>query len=244
MHSPSSLWNGAIIDSVLQELQTRCRDENWPIHWSDTYLRALIVDRYTRLRTMWRKTQPKLTEKGTLETPAETETRLVAERETMLKANHQTTRRRNKYYWQTVVIKNLVKLKMEEKEDDVDAWKWLKDLITSLGEHGMSSEESGVKNKVEVVLRVKNLPWRHSIERELDLIDLQQLLNGDIFAPQGARPLQRIRAPGNPASARPAVKGLPIALYDRLWIAELSQWKLEALHIADVPFPWMKIAIS
>ncbi|KAI6120546.1 hypothetical protein EV401DRAFT_1399360 [Pisolithus croceorrhizus] len=36
MHGPSSLWNGAIIDSVLQELQTRCRDENWPIHRSDT----------------------------------------------------------------------------------------------------------------------------------------------------------------------------------------------------------------
>ncbi|KAI6095071.1 hypothetical protein F5141DRAFT_967601, partial [Pisolithus sp. B1] len=169
MHSPSSLWNGAIIDSVLQELQTRCRDENWPIHRSDTYLRALIVDRYRRLRTVWRKAQPKLTEKGTLETPAETETRLVAERETVLKANRQTTRRRN------------VCPSTEEKEDDVDAWKWLKDLITSLGEHGMSSEESGVENEVEVVLRVKNLPWRRSIERELDLIDLQRLLDGDIF---------------------------------------------------------------
>ncbi|KAI6120547.1 hypothetical protein EV401DRAFT_2170465, partial [Pisolithus croceorrhizus] len=192
----------------------------------------LIVDRYRRLRTVWRKAQPKLTEKGTLETPAETETRLVAERETVLKANRQTTHRHN------------VCPSTEEKEDDVDAWKWLKDLITSLGEHGMSSEESGVENEVEAVLRVKNLPWHRSIERELDLIDLQRLLDGDIFAPQGARPLRRIRAPGNPASARPAVKGLPIALYDRSWIAELSQRQLEALHIADVPFPWMKIAIS
>ncbi|KAI6013802.1 hypothetical protein BKA83DRAFT_4499841 [Pisolithus microcarpus] len=227
MHSPSSLWNGAIIDNILQDLQTRCRNENWPIH-----------------RTVWRKAQPKLTEKGTLETPAETETRLVAERETLLKANRQTTRRHNKYCRRTTVVKNLVKLKMEENEDDVDAWKWLKDLITSLGERGMSSEESGVENEVEVVLRVKNLPWRRSIERELDLIDLQRLLDGDIFAPQGARPLRRIRAPGNPASARPAVKGLPIALYDRSWIAELSQRQLEALHIADTPFPWMKIAVS
>ncbi|KAI6017279.1 hypothetical protein BKA83DRAFT_4017323, partial [Pisolithus microcarpus] len=165
MHSPSSLWNGAIIDNILQDLQMRCRNENWPIHRSDTYLRTLVVDRYRRLRTVWRKAQPKLTEKGTLETPAETETRLVAERETLLKANRQTTRRHN----------------MEENEDDVDAWKWLKDLITSLGERGMSSEESGVENEVEVVLRVKNLPWCRSIERELDLIDLQRLLDGDIF---------------------------------------------------------------
>ncbi|KIK20280.1 hypothetical protein PISMIDRAFT_13113 [Pisolithus microcarpus 441] len=244
MHSPSSLWNGAIIDNILQDLQTRCRNENWPIHRSDTYLRTLVVDRYRRLRTVWRKAQPKLTEKGTLEMPAETETRLVAERETLLKANRQTTHRHNKYCRRTTVVKNLVKLKMEENEDDIDAWKWLKDLITSLGKHGMSSEESGVENEVEVVLHVKNLPWHRSIERELDLIDLQRLLDRDIFALQGARPLQRIRAPGNLASARPAIKGLPIALYDRSWIAELSQWQLEALHIADTPFPWMKIAVS
>ncbi|KAI6147514.1 hypothetical protein EDD17DRAFT_1648539, partial [Pisolithus thermaeus] len=179
-----------IIDSILQDLQTRCRDENWPIH-----------------QTMWRKAQPKLTEKGTLEMPAETETQLVAEWETLLKANHQMMHHHNKYHQQTTVVKNLVKLKMEENEDDIEAWKWLEDLITSLGEHGMSSEESGVKNEVEV----------------LNLIDLQQLLD---------------------ASARPAVKGLPIALYDRSWIAELSQQQLEALHITDIPFPWMKIAVS
>ncbi|KAI6098664.1 hypothetical protein EDD16DRAFT_1527163 [Pisolithus croceorrhizus] len=131
---------------------------------------------------MWRKAQPKLTEKGTLEMPAETETQLVAEWETLLKANHQMMHHHNvcpsvsinvleadatceqKYHQQTTVVKNLVKLKMEENEDDIEAWKWLEDLITSLGEHGMSSEESGVKNEVEVVLCIKKLPWHHSIQ--------------------------------------------------------------------------------
>ncbi|KAI6128615.1 hypothetical protein EDD16DRAFT_1458983, partial [Pisolithus croceorrhizus] len=165
MRGPSSAWNGAIIDNLLRALQTRCKDENWPIHRSDAYLRSLIVDRYRRLRTVWRNAQPKLTGKGVLETPAETESRLVAAREALLKANRQTTRRRN----------------AEENEDDADAWKWLKDLTTTLGEHGMSSEESGIENEVEVVLRVKTLPWRRSVERELDLIDLQRLLDDDIF---------------------------------------------------------------
>ncbi|KAI6102400.1 hypothetical protein EDD16DRAFT_1525630 [Pisolithus croceorrhizus] len=237
MRGPSSAWNGAIIDNLLRALQTRCKDENWPIHRSDAYLRSLIVDRYRRLRTVWRNAQPKLTGKGVLETPAETESRLVAAREALLKANRQTTRRRNS-------VENLAKLKAEENEDDADAWKWLKDLTTTLGEHGMSSEESGIENEVEVVLRVKTLPWRRSVERELDLIDLQRLLDDDIFAPQGARPLRRIRAPGNPVSTRPVVKGLPTALYDRAWIAELSQRQLEALHIANVSFPWMKVAVS
>ncbi|KAI6106844.1 hypothetical protein EV401DRAFT_1892351 [Pisolithus croceorrhizus] len=189
MCSPSSAWNGAIIDNLLRALQTRCKDENWPIHWSDAYLRSLIVDRYRRLRTVWRNAQPKLTGKGVLETPAETESRLVAAREALLKANCRMTRRRNKYCQQMAVIENLAKLKVEENKDDADAWKWLKDLTTTLGKHGMSSEESGIKNEVEVVLHVKTLPWHRSVERELDLIDLQRLLDDDIFAPQGAQPL-------------------------------------------------------
>ncbi|KAI6156051.1 hypothetical protein EDD17DRAFT_1489976, partial [Pisolithus thermaeus] len=162
MRSPSSAWNGAIIDNLLRALQTRCKDENWPIHRSDAYLRSLIVDRYRQLRTVWRNAQPKLTGKGVLETLAETESRLVAAREALLKANRQMMRRRN-----------VSKLKAEENEDNADAWKWLKDLTTTLGEHGMSSEESGIENEVEVVLHVKTLPWRRSVERELDLIDLQ-----------------------------------------------------------------------
>ncbi|KAI6099445.1 hypothetical protein EDD16DRAFT_1526649 [Pisolithus croceorrhizus] len=91
-----------------------------------------------------------------------------------------------KYCQWMAVIENLAKLKAEENEDDAHAWKWLKDLTTTLGEHGMSSEESGIKNEVEVVLCVKTLPWHRSVEQELDLIDLQQLLDDDIIAPQGA----------------------------------------------------------
>ncbi|KAI6028172.1 hypothetical protein EDC04DRAFT_2527099, partial [Pisolithus marmoratus] len=55
MHGPSSVWNIAVIDNLLQALQAECNNENWPVRWSDAYLRTLIVDHYKRLRTMWRK---------------------------------------------------------------------------------------------------------------------------------------------------------------------------------------------
>ncbi|KAI6014354.1 hypothetical protein EDC04DRAFT_2904115 [Pisolithus marmoratus] len=96
--------------------------------------------------------------------PAETETWLVAEWNALLKANCQTMHHHNKYYQQLAVVEYLVKLKMEENEDDIDTWKWLKDLLACLGKHGMSSEESGVENNVEIVLYMKNLPWHHSIK--------------------------------------------------------------------------------
>jgi hypothetical protein len=70
-------------------------EESWPIQRSDGYVRALLADRYRRLRTTWRKAQPKLTDKGILETPAETEARLLAERQAVLKGSRQTTRRCN-----------------------------------------------------------------------------------------------------------------------------------------------------
>ncbi|KAI6166753.1 hypothetical protein EDD17DRAFT_1505109 [Pisolithus thermaeus] len=154
MCSPLSAWNGAIIDNLLWALQTQCKDKNWPIHWSDAYLRSLIVDHYRQLRTVWRNAQPKLMGKGVLETPAETESQLVAAWEALLK----------RYCQQMAVVENLAKLKVEENEDDANAWKWLKDLTTTIGKYGMSSEESGIKNEVEVALHVKTLPWHCSVE--------------------------------------------------------------------------------
>ncbi|KAG1865296.1 hypothetical protein F4604DRAFT_1538517, partial [Suillus subluteus] len=56
-----------------------------------------------------------------------------------------------------------------------------KKLVRTLGEAGMSSEESDVENDIETVLRVKNMTWRRAIERELDIIDHQRMLDDDIF---------------------------------------------------------------
>ncbi|KAI6161402.1 hypothetical protein EDD17DRAFT_1509127 [Pisolithus thermaeus] len=73
-----SPWNSAVLGILCQQLKDQCTTEQWPMQWPDTYIRQLLTERYKRLRTTWRNAQPKLTEKGTVETPAETEARLVA----------------------------------------------------------------------------------------------------------------------------------------------------------------------
>ena len=78
--------------------------------------------------------------------------------------------------------------------------------------------------------------WCRPIEQELDLIDLQCLLDSDVFAPQGSHPLCRIRASGNPMSSRTAVTGLPMAMYDRAWVAGLTQRQVEVLDVSPVNF--------
>ncbi|KAI6095877.1 hypothetical protein EDD16DRAFT_1440133, partial [Pisolithus croceorrhizus] len=130
----SSPWNTRILELLCQELQARREEENWPIKKSDNYIMDILRERYKRLRTVWRNAQPKLTSKGVLETPAETEARLVEGRLQTGKESRQANRRRNKYHRRVMVLDEMVKLKSEVQDDDLQSWKWLQSLIKTLGE--------------------------------------------------------------------------------------------------------------
>jgi len=138
---------------------------------------------------------------------------------------------------------HIVKLKTEGGDNDINSWRWLQDIINFLGEHGMSSEESAVENKVEHVLCVKQMEWWRSIDQELEIVDTECLIGNDIFSPQGAQLVKCICAPDNPGTSRKAVQGLPIDLYDSAWIADLTQRELETLGIPKDRFIWRKIAV-
>ncbi|KAG2739433.1 hypothetical protein P692DRAFT_20755900 [Suillus brevipes Sb2] len=226
-HGSSTPWNAKILDILLEKLQMRSMEEKWPFPRSDGYYKAILEDRYKRLRTGWRAAQPKITAKGVLETGAEVEERLIAKRDRNLKSIRQTTRRRSKYTRRATILQKVIELKKEDEDDDLPAWQWLQKLIKTLGDDGMSSEESDIENDVECVLRVKNMTWRRGIERELSVIDNQRVLDDDIFAPQGSKPMKRIRAPGNSTTLRSPVTGLPKALYDAKWIDGLTKGQVE-----------------
>ncbi|KIN98779.1 hypothetical protein M404DRAFT_31098 [Pisolithus tinctorius Marx 270] len=108
----------------------------------------------------------------------------------------------------------------------------------------MSSEDSDIDNNVMTILQVKNMAWKRSIEWELDIIDLQRLVDNDVFAPQGSKPIQRFRAPGNPQSLRTPVPGLPQSIYDSISLAGLTHRERDCLKVSEEPFLWMEIAIS
>ncbi|KAG2046086.1 hypothetical protein BDR06DRAFT_1039201 [Suillus hirtellus] len=227
-----SPWNSKIIDSLLKELQNRASEENWPFQRSEAYFKEILQHRYKRLRTIWTAAQPKITAKGALETPAEVEERLITKKDETLKSTRQTTRRKNKYLRRVTVLDHLVKQTSDENREDLQAWQWLQKLVKTMGEGGMSSEESDVENQIETVLCVKNMVWRHTIERELDIVDNQRLMDNDIFAPQGSKPMKWIRATGNPTTSRAEVDGLPKALYNDEWLAGLTKCQVERLNLS------------
>ncbi|KAI6124121.1 hypothetical protein EV401DRAFT_2069071 [Pisolithus croceorrhizus] len=210
-------WNYSV---TLEHLLTE-----FPPLKEDDYVEEILRERYKRLRTLWRNAQPKLTTKGVPETPAEHEARL-------------------KYHHRKTVLDRIVAMKSETSNDDLGSWKWLQRLINTLGEHGMSSEESSVENGIENVLRVKKLEWRRNIDKELEIVDLQHVLDKDIFCSQGSKPLPRKRAPNNPISSQVPVVGLPMALYDDMWILQLMERRRESLEISKGPFPWMKLVAT
>ncbi|KAG1724927.1 hypothetical protein EDB19DRAFT_1593437, partial [Suillus lakei] len=166
-HRFNTPWNAKILNILLEELKKRSVEEEWPFWRLDGYYKVILKDRYKRMQMVWRAAQPKVTAKGSLETAAEVEERLIAKRGENLKSVCQTTRRRN--------------LKNDGEDDDLPAWQWLQKLIKTLGDGGMSSEESDIENNVECVLQVKNMAWCHRIERELNIIDNQRVLDDEIF---------------------------------------------------------------
>ncbi|KAG2126381.1 uncharacterized protein EDB93DRAFT_1053219, partial [Suillus bovinus] len=158
-------WNARILNMLLKDLKERGKKDDWLIRRSDGYIKEILKDCYKWLQTVWREGWAKVTAKGIIETGEEVEERLITKRDKTLKSVRQATR-------QTKVLHHIIELKKDE---------WLQQLIEMLGDDRMSSEESDVENDVEMVLRVKNMPWCCGVEKELNIIDHQRVLENEIF---------------------------------------------------------------
>ncbi|KAI6038371.1 hypothetical protein EDC04DRAFT_2603972 [Pisolithus marmoratus] len=87
----ASPWNAFLLELLLQELQSCCREENWPIKKSDNYIREILRDRYKCLHTIWRNAQPKVAATGHLEMLGEVEAHLINKQTQASKESRQAT---------------------------------------------------------------------------------------------------------------------------------------------------------
>jgi len=57
-------------------------------------------------------------------------------------------------------VNRLIELKEEEAANDLPVWRWLKTVLTKLGEDGMSSDESDTDQRTGLpIYQVKNMKW-------------------------------------------------------------------------------------
>ena len=131
----------------------------------------------------------------------------------------------------------MLAVKEAKGDDDVVAWRFLNNVITTLGSDGMSSEDSEGED-TEPIFCTHILPWRRDIIKELNIIDQQRLRDSDIFSPRGAKAAKRIRNDNFLKSDRKAVKGLPCPFYDQNWLAQNKGMS------SDVPFRWMTVYVT
>jgi hypothetical protein len=142
-------------------------------------------------------------------------------------------------------VNDRVKAGENEDRKDLPAWQWLQRMIVHLDKDGMSSDESEDEEKgpksFRVEFKVKNMPWRRDITKELAIVDAERMTDRDVYHPQGSKPAPRVRLRDAPITSRHAPCGLPRSLYDDNWLeAQLPATQRE-LRIAKRDFEWVNI---
>jgi hypothetical protein len=134
----------------------------------------------------------------------------------------------------------VIDIKESEHASDTPIWKWLHQLIKTLGEDGTSSDESEVDEQTGcTVYRVHKMPWRRNIDFEISMIDKLRFTDKDLFSNRGSKPSPRSRSNRNRDSSRMPPKGLPKAVYNSEWIANRGDKR--KLGISKKPFEWMNL---
>jgi hypothetical protein len=129
---------------------------------------------------------------------------------------------------------------MCDDDDEAEAWRWLMTLVKTLDVDGTSSDESEEEGALELKYRIKALPWRRNIRRELDLIDATRTEQPTAYSPRGSKPVRRYWNERNPVSTRQAAKRLPKELYDADWFED-NPALAERAHASPNSFKWAKI---
>lgn len=147
-----------------------------------------------------------------------------------------------KYRRRLDTVNETMDCKEQEHAPDVKNWKWLQSVLVTLGEDGMSSEDSDTDGHIEVIYRQRIMYWRRDIEEELRLIDQEHRRLGQTQSRRGAKLAPRRRGIGNQRSDRDPVKKLPLCFYDEKWISSKSDKYIErTLKPSTESFKWREL---
>jgi hypothetical protein len=129
-----------------------------------------------------------------------------------------------------------------QQDADLPQWKFLQRLICTLGQHGMSSDETSGEEKQ--IVRVYRKPWRRDIEGQLSLIDgVKEQWPQLFFRRQGPRRQVKLctALQARPISSSPPPENLPIALFDPNWYTAQTPFKIRSLKASDEKFRWIAV---
>jgi hypothetical protein len=130
----------------------------------------------------------------------------------------------------------LILLLRELGDVNVEVWQRIYHILNWMGKDGMSSEESGDENGHHV-MRVHYFDWRRKDATSMmQLIDSIRTLRPNLFNPNGAKPVARVRIPE--PSKRPPPKLYPKSFYDSAWYDSLSYGERMDLRVHKEKVEW------
>ncbi|KAG1775989.1 hypothetical protein EV702DRAFT_1046623 [Suillus placidus] len=210
----NSKWNQRVID-ILCSQYTCTFETNRLASRSPQSIKSDITKKFNQCRSSWRKAQPRVLGDGTRETMKE------------------------KFETRKKVTSALLSDRIATGKDDQAVWVYLQSLVETLGKDGMSSDESEHEDGEVQVFRLKKMPWRADVDHEMHIIDQQRLAGAANFTPHGSKPAKRFRN-AIQESSRPAIKGLPRALYNSSWLNAQSP----SFTVSDKKLQRMEIILS
>ncbi|KAG1779844.1 hypothetical protein EV702DRAFT_1043718 [Suillus placidus] len=165
--------------------------------------------------------------------------RLMDQTNERLRVTRVLTRRATKFETRKKVTSALLSDRIATGKDDQAVWAYLQSLVETLGKDGMSSDESEHEDGEVQVFHLKKMPWRADVDHEMHIIDQQRLAGAANFTPRGSKPAKRFRN-AIQESSRPAIEGLPRALYNSSWLNAQSP----SFTVSDKKLQRMEIILS
>jgi hypothetical protein len=136
----------------------------------------------------------------------------------------------------------MIELKREDDADDLDAWEFLHDVLETLGEDGISSDESDIDTRTGTeVYYSKKMPWRRDVAHEMTIIDRERGKDRQIRSRRGAKEVVRVKNGAKGDTRRSAPTGRPKSFYDKEWLRAQSKQNRRALEISGEDFNWLDI---
>ena len=121
-------------------------------------------------------------------------------------------------------------------------WGFLRFVVRTLGENGMSSDESDRERGFSLQFRMKRMPWRKDVTKELRFIDDE--IQKDRTLAQQSKTVARVRSKDAPTTTREEVHGLPRSFYNNRWYSSLTKGQRSLVNAQTDEREWLNVVAT
>ncbi|PBK62175.1 hypothetical protein ARMSODRAFT_980951 [Armillaria solidipes] len=242
----SSKWNRAIFSIMIPMIQGELKKEPALPAVDSDYIVETLLGLLRRSRVKWAEALPRYKTGTTqLETGEEVVQRMAETGEHVHKVAASQASKVRKHKRRVMTAKKMISIKTKNGDVDLQTWQLFLKMLQMLDVNGMSSEEDVTRvigGITQTMYTIKLCIWRNG-----DVVKYLEDIDGASpqFTGKGSHPAHRERetVPRMNEMVN-APQGLPRALYDPGWLAELDEYEQGDLCIFKETFELLKKVVE